>query len=108
ILRERGLRFDRREFDAALEAERERARSATLSAGATLRAAGRGSDFRELPRTEFLAWTDTQAQSRVLALSDTQLILEASPFYPEGGGQIGDSGWIRTPGGVFVVDKTQF
>src|SRR6202040_3474420 len=23
-------------------------------------------------------------------------------------GQIGDSGWIRTPGGVFVVDKTQF
>src|SRR5205085_483968 len=35
-------------------------------------------------------------------------VLEASPFYPEGGGQVGDTGWIRTPGGLFVVDETRF
>jgi alanyl-tRNA synthetase len=37
-----------------------------------------------------------------------RLVLEASPFYPEGGGQVGDTGWIRTPGGVFVVEDTRF
>jgi alanyl-tRNA synthetase len=37
-----------------------------------------------------------------------RLVLEASPFYPEGGGQVGDTGWIRTPGGVFVVDDARF
>jgi alanyl-tRNA synthetase len=36
------------------------------------------------------------------------LILEASPFYPEGGGQVGDTGQIRTPGGLFIVDETRF
>src|SRR5207244_5305656 len=62
-----------------------------------------------------------QSQARVLALSvdgstatelgagrAARLVLEASPFYPKGGGQEGDVGWIRTPGGLFVVDDTQF
>jgi alanyl-tRNA synthetase len=105
VLREHGLQLDRAAFDAALAAERERARAAARfqrERGST------DSEFGDLPRTDFLAWTDTQSQAKVLALDDTKLVLEASPFYPEGGGQIGDTGWIRTPGGVFVVDDTRF
>src|SRR6266849_4966726 len=119
ILRAAGMSFDRAEFDAALEAERERARGATQFT--ERRRHGTDSEFGDLPQTEFLAWTDTQSQSRVLALSaegstasevgvgtTARVVLEASPFYPKGGGQEGDVGWIRTPGGLFVVDDTQF
>jgi alanyl-tRNA synthetase len=107
ILREAGLSFDRAEFDAALEAERQRARQA-----AVVRTHQTGaSEFADVPATEFLAWTSTQNDTRILALhrdADTaRLLLEASPFYPEGGGQVGDTGTIRTPGGVFVVDDTR-
>ncbi|HEY0580852.1 MAG TPA: alanine--tRNA ligase, partial [Chloroflexota bacterium] len=105
MLRERGVGFDRAEFDQALESERERARA---SGRFQHERHGGASEFGELPQTEFLAWTDTQSQSRVLALTGDRLVLEASPFYPEGGGQIGDAGWIRTPGGMFVVDDTRF
>jgi alanyl-tRNA synthetase len=108
LLREQGLELDRRGYETALEAERERAR-----AGARFheqREAG-DSEFGDLRPTEFLAWTDTQSQARVLDLrtdgAQARLVLEASPFYPEGGGQVGDTGWIRTSGGLFVVDDTR-
>jgi alanyl-tRNA synthetase len=125
MLRDQGIELDRAGFDTALEAERDRARSASrfgdpvALAGATGGRASVTGDLsptsgpsdthvRELPPTEFLAWTDTQSQARVLALNDRLIILEASPFYPEGGGQVGDAGLIRTPGGLFVVDDTRF
>jgi alanyl-tRNA synthetase len=114
LLREQGLELDRDSYEVALEAERQRARASA----SFQRAVGRGDESRDsarigaLPPTEFLAWTDTQGSAKVLHLEEdgatARLILEASPFYPEGGGQIGDSGWIRTPGGVFVVDDTRF
>ena len=104
ILAEAGLTYDRTEFEAELEAERTRARSSARFQ----RHEATGSEFADLPRTEFLAWTDSQSQSKVLALDDDRLVLEASPFYPEGGGQVGDTGVIRTPGGVFAVRDTRF
>ena len=113
LLREQGLEFDREGYAAALEGERERAR--VLSGARFQRerqAAGSSSEFGDLPPTEFLAWTDTQSQTKVLDLrsegAQARLILEASPFYPEGGGQVGDTGWIRTAGGLFLVDDTRF
>jgi len=47
---------------------------------------------------------DVGTVPEVGAGSKARLVLEASPFYPKGGGQEGDVGFIRTPGGVFVVD----
>jgi alanyl-tRNA synthetase len=107
ILREQGIELDRQGYEEALGAERERARAAARFG--TERQVG-DSEFGGLPRTEFLAWTHTQSDTRVLHVDAPggRLILEASPFYPEGGGQIGDTGWIRAPGGVFVVDDTRF
>lgn len=117
MLREQGLSINRAEFDTALEAERDRARSV---ARFQHEQHAQDSEFGGLPPTEFLAWTDTRTESRVLAMvtdggpvntltggATARVVLEASPFYPMGGGQVGDTGWIRTAGGEFVVEDTQ-
>ncbi|MGI9146935.1 MAG: alanine--tRNA ligase [Chloroflexota bacterium] len=118
MLREQGFELDRVGFEAALSHERDRARSGGRFA---LDQRAGDAEFGDLPKTDFLAWTDTQTEARVLAVTSdgdwapelgsgraARLVLEASPFYPKGGGQEGDVGWIRTPGGLFVVDDTQF
>jgi len=118
MLREQGFQLDREGFDVALERERKRAQS---TGRFTQEQRAGDAEFGDLPQTEFLAWTDTRSEARVLALSASgstahelgagsaaRLVLEASPFYPKGGGQEGDVGWIRTPGGLFVVEDTQF
>jgi alanyl-tRNA synthetase len=117
MLREQGLTVNRDQFDAALDAERERARAV---ARFQHEEHAQGSEFGGLPPTQFLAWTDTRTESRVLAVvgdrgpqselaarAQGRVVLEASPFYPMGGGQVGDTGWIRTEAGVFVVEDTQ-
>ncbi len=118
LLREQGLTFQRGDFEAALQDEQTRARGRT-----SFRHAEHAGDnqFGDLPETEFLAWTDTRSQARILGLRTEagpvaelaagaagQLVLEASPFYPEGGGQVGDAGLIRTPAGLFLVEDTRF
>jgi alanyl-tRNA synthetase len=117
MLRDEGITFDRADYERALEAERARARAATQFQHA---AHTGDSEFGEHPATQPLYWTDVRSEARVLAArsdgsaaheleagTKAQLVLEASPFYPEGGGQVGDTGWIRTPGGVFVVEDTR-
>jgi alanyl-tRNA synthetase len=107
LLREQGLELDREGFERELEAERQRARESAQVARAQ---EDIDTQFRNQPRTEFLAWTTTESDTRVLALHTdgevSRLLLDASPFYPEGGGQVADTGTIRTPGGIFIVDNT--
>ncbi|MBV9171563.1 MAG: alanine--tRNA ligase [Chloroflexi bacterium] len=117
MLREQGLEFSRAEYDDAFAAAREQARKGArfLQQSAT----GVG-EFGGLPATEFLAWTSTQSDARILAVlvegapvrdaptgARGKVVLEASPFYPEGGGQVGDTGRISTDEAVFEVEDTQ-
>jgi alanyl-tRNA synthetase len=109
IAAERSVQVDEEGFEVAMAQQRERARSArtgTETDGDATEA------YRELLEqfgpTEFLGYADYEAKGRILAASDTELILDRTPFYAESGGQVGDTGEISTDTGAFKVTDTTY
>jgi alanyl-tRNA synthetase len=122
---EYGVRVDREGFEAALAEQRERSRSgkkAELSRQAETMALY-GAIQARAGDTEFLGYETTDAQGRVVAIvrdglqfdeltgqGEAEVVLDRTPFYAEGGGQIGDRGELREAGGgssLFAVADTQ-
>ena len=105
IAAERGVEVDRAAFDAAMAEQRERSRGekrGSFTADAEIAA----------QRSEFIGYpNETSADDlRVLAIvpgSATAVVLNRTPFYAEGGGQIGDRGQLVGPAGTLRVDDTQ-
>ncbi|MCO1336064.1 alanine--tRNA ligase [Microbulbifer sp. OS29] len=107
IARERDLSLDMAGYEAAMEAQRQRAR-----------AAGKFkqdyTDILELDgATEFLGYSTTEAEGKVVAIvkngeqverlekgEDGAIVMDCTPFYAESGGQVGDSGYLSTGGGA--------
>src|SRR4030095_10542790 len=116
VCRELGVTVDEAGFNAAMEAQRNRARAAsTFKAGAQLDYAG--------PKTAFRGYESLSEEGRVVALykdgakadalmaGDRGVVLLArAPFYAESGGQVGDRGELSKGGTcltLFAVDDTQ-
>jgi alanyl-tRNA synthetase len=119
---ERGLSVD----GAGYEEARERAREVSRGGRGTQALFGAARDTlgavaREHGETRFLGYDCQAGDARVLALvagdaleqeagegSEVEVVLDDSPFYPEGGGQIGDSGKLEWQGGAaLVLDTTR-
>ncbi len=114
IARERGLAIDERGFEAAMAAQRDRARAASKFAASTEGA------IRTDAQSEFSGYEGTEASGRIVALykdgqpvdslaagDEGAVILAATPFYAESGGQIGDTGILAETGRLFQVVDTQ-
>jgi len=106
IAAESGVQVDRDGFEAAMAEQRERSRGSRaerLAMHPDL--AGLHSEFIGYPNE-----TDVDALT-VLGSAEVdgswQLVLDRTPFYAEGGGQIGDRGEVVGPSGTFVVEDTQ-
>jgi alanyl-tRNA synthetase len=110
-----GLEVDVERFTELLEEQRKRARSAAKKVPI-------GVDAGAVPPTEFVGYQHLDADSKIVAMldggsrelpaaeegEDVRVFLNVTPFYAEGGGQIGDHGTIRTPTGVIRVVDAQW
>jgi alanyl-tRNA synthetase len=117
IARERGLGVDMPGFEAAMNAQRERARAASSFESRGQLPAELASS---LPATRFSGYEAVEETGgRVLALvrggrrldalapgEEGMVILDRTPFYAESGGQVGDSGELSLEGGRFLVSDT--
>jgi alanyl-tRNA synthetase len=117
IARENGLGVDLKGFNAQMEKQKQRGRSAGKFQGhASLSADAVGA----LEATEFSGYTELESRGVAVAgiavdgkLVDTLeagstgvLILDRTPFYAEAGGQVGDTGWITGSDFRFEVEDT--
>ncbi|MFI5297685.1 MAG: alanine--tRNA ligase, partial [Polyangiales bacterium] len=116
---ERGFGVDHAGYEAALQ------HAKGLSAGSKLNAsASIGDAFHAIANelgatTDFVGYTREEGESEILALvlngvrvttlgagDEAEVIVRATPFYAESGGQVGDRGTIRAGSATFTVHET--
>jgi len=114
IARERGLSVDMKGFEEAMAGQRKRARAASqfeVSKDKGLKVEG---------SSAFVGYDHFRKESKVIALlcegapvkalgpeDRGMVVLESTPFYSEGGGQVGDRGELTANGARFQVEDTQ-
>ena len=107
ILNEKNLSFDKTEFNNSMKAQKERSKKASkIEQG----------DWIVLIKddiTEFIGYNILEAEIKITKYREVksadgkkyQLVFNISPFYPEGGGQVGDTGLIRNANeSIDIVD----
>jgi alanyl-tRNA synthetase len=110
MAREKGLTVDTKGFEQAMARQRARARVA----GKTIAEEEKGEwiTVTEGTSSEFLGYTQTESVSsirkyREYGEGESELILDKTPFYAESGGQIGDTGHLKSTDLTFRVNDTQ-
>ena len=105
IARERGLQLDMEGFEAAMEAQRARARSASRFSAAedqdlTFEGTSTFNGYNALSQqAEVVALFKEGAAEQSLNVGDEgYMVLNATPFYAESGGQVGDTGMVAANG----------
>ncbi|MCB0465973.1 MAG: alanine--tRNA ligase [Aequorivita sp.] len=111
ILRERGYSLNEQEFDDELQQQKERSRAATKVE------TGDWIVLDEDDVEEFVGYDTLETQVKITRYRKVeskkdgemyQLVFNLTPFYPEGGGQVGDKGYLESAdGGVTYILDTK-
>ena len=110
IADEKGWKVDEEGFTKALNEQKERSRADAK------RETGDWVFVGKDGQTEFIGYDDLIVSEsraikyRILKQKDQelfQLVLDRTPFYPEGGGQVGDTGFLMFEGEVIMVLDTK-
>ncbi len=115
-LREKGREVDLKGFDAAMAEQKTKARAAWSGTGAAADSKVWYEIAEEHGVTEFLGYDTETAEGVITSLlrdgaaigqaatgETVQIVVNQTPFYAESGGQVGDSGLIRTDTGTAEV-----
>ena len=109
ILSEKGLNLDEKGFNKELQKQKDRSRAASeMSTG----------DWKVLSNDaeeEFIGYDSLETQVKITRYRKVtskkegelfQLVFNLTPFYPEGGGQVGDKGYLEDSHGdvVYIID----
>jgi len=119
VAEEQGLGVDLEGFNAEMEKQKERARSAHETIDLTVQGSLDQLADQVHPTT-FLGYTDLQADSAVVAVlvqgeaveqasagTAVQVVLAETPFYGESGGQVGDRGYLVTEDTIVRIQDVQ-
>src|SRR5579859_3717310 len=117
VAHERGMTVDRAGYDGAMQRQKEQARNTDVFAR---KEEAWTQVIKTVPATKFTGYETTVGSSEIVAiLVDGQpvdavsapveavLVLAATPFYAEAGGQVGDTGEIGSASGTFRVTDTK-
>lgn len=114
ILAEKGFQFDKKGFAAELEKDRQHSRATWTGNQDSY-----GPFLQGIAATEFTGYHNSQQSGQIIKIitdGETEkllqgqkgiLILNASSFYAESGGQLGDTGTINTDKAIFRVEDTR-
>ena len=117
IAGEAGLALDDAKFDELMKAQKVRAREARANISGWSNATG--SLIKGLDKTVFTGYEKLEDEGRVLAIladgmnadeiseGECSVILDRTPFYGEGGGQVGDTGTLTVGKTVLNVTDTK-
>ena len=117
IAAESNLNIDEETFQSLMLAQKKRAREARANIGGWDESSK--SLLSDLPKTEFTGYTDYRSAAKVIAIltdagsvdsvneGDCSIILDRTPFYGEGGGQVGDVGTIYSDSFIAKVYDTK-
>jgi alanyl-tRNA synthetase len=108
ICREQGKSVDEKGFALAMEAQKARSRQASAQK------VGDWTICSDGPADRFVGYDQLEATGQLLRYRSVetakglvvQACFEPTPFYPEGGGQVGDQGWIELNGTRIAVLAT--
>ena len=111
-LREKGRAVDTEGFDAAMAEQKAKARAAWSGSGEAADATIWYDVADKHGTTDFLGYDTETAEGQIVALvrdgaeiaaasrgDEVQIALNQTPFYAESGGQVGDSGFLKTENG---------
>ena len=118
ILSEKGIKVDVERFRELMKEQKKRSRDARKNAGADAWISDT-TDLSDVANTEFVGYTDLKSTSKVLAIvkdgvrvdsigegENAIIVLDKTPFYGEGGGQVGDTGVMESGSFSADVDNT--